>query len=377
VSPGIVVREVLLVAGEASGDLHAAAVVKALRCLAPEVPLFAVGGARMRAAGATLLEDIAAHAVMGFGGVVRVIPRHLRLLRRLRQRMRRGDVGLVILVDYPGFNLRVAEAAHAAGVPVLYYITPKVWAWRAGRLDSMRRTITRAAVILPFEEPFLRERGIPTTYVGNPLLDGAVDLPSQADARAELGLPANVPVLALFPGSRRGELAHHLEVFSATAKELQRRMPKLRVIVSVAPGMQIDAARVPFQLVEGASYTVWRASDAALVKSGTSTLEAALADCPLIVAYGVSRINYEIARRLIRGISYIGLVNLVVGRGVAPEFVQDAMRPLSMANALQPLLTHGSAERTRMLAGLAEVRTALGEAGAAGRVARLALEMLV
>ena len=365
-----------MVAGEASGDLHAATVVGALRRLAPEIPIAAVGGARARDAGATLLEDIAAHAVMGYAGVVRQLPAHLRLLRRLRERMRDGKVGLVILVDYPGFNLIVAGAARAAGVPVLYYITPKVWAWRAGRLKKMRRTITRAAVILPFEERFLRDHGIEATYVGNPLLDGAGTLPSRAQARATLRLRDDGPVLALFPGSRSGELAHHLDEFAATAHELQRRIPTLRVIVSVAPGMRIDAARAPFQLVEGDSYTVWRAADAALVKSGTSTLEAAIADCPLIVAYHVSRLNYEIARRLIRGISYIGLVNLVLGRSVAPEFIQHEMRPLAMADALQPLLTHGAPERTKMLAALADVRHALGEAGAGERVARLALEML-
>jgi lipid-A-disaccharide synthase len=369
-------REVLVVAGEASGDLHAAAVVTAMRRLAPEISIAAVAGARTKTAGAALLEDITAHAVMGYAGVIRQLPAHVRLLRMLRARMRSGNVGLVILVDYPGFNLRVASAARATGVPVLYYITPKVWAWRAGRLRQMRDTITRAAVILPFEENFLRGHGIAATYVGNPLLDGARELPSRAQARAKLGLPENARVLALFPGSRRGELAHHLEAFTATALELRRRMPDLRVIVGVAPGMRIDAARAPFQQVDGDSYAVWRAADAALVKSGTSTLEAAIADCPLIVAYRVGRANYEIARRLIRGISYIGLVNLVVGRSVAPEFIQNEMQPLAMANALEPLLVHGSAERATMLAALADVRAALGEAGASERVARLALEML-
>jgi lipid-A-disaccharide synthase len=212
--------------------------------------------------------------------------------------------------------------------------------------------------------------------VGNPLLDGAGEIPSRERARAKLGLAPDAPVLALFPGSRRGELAHHLETFSATAVELQRRIPALRVIVGVAPGMRIDPARAPFQLVEGDSYTVWRAADAALVKSGTSTLEAAIADTPLIVAYRVGRLNYEIARRLIRGIRYIGLVNLVVDRSVAPEFIQNEMQPLAMANALEPLLRHGSRERSEMLAALADVRTALGEAGAGERVARIALEML-
>lgn len=369
-------REVLVVAGETSGDLHAATVVEALRRLAPELPIAGVGGARMRAAGATMLEDMTAHAVMGFAGVVRQLPAHLRLLRRLRARMQSGAVGLVILVDYPGFNLRLASAAKGAGVPVLWYITPKVWAWRAQRLVEMRRTITRAAVILPFEQRYLREHGIDATYVGNPLLDGAGEIPSRASARAKLGLSPGDRVLALFPGSRRGELAQHLDAFTATALELQRRIPALRVLVGVAPGMRVDPARAPFQQVEGDSYGVWRAADAALVKSGTSTLEAAIADTPLIVAYRVGRLNYEIARRLIRGIKYIGLVNLVVDRSVAPEFIQNEMEPFAMANALEPLLTAGSPERTAMLGALADVRAALGEAGAGERVARIALELL-
>jgi lipid-A-disaccharide synthase len=370
------VREVLVVAGEASGDLHAAAVVEALRRLAPGIPIAAVAGARTHAAGAALIEDITAHAVMGYAGVVRQIPFHLRLLGQLKRRMHGGGVGLIILVDYPGFNLRVAAAAKSAGVPVLWFITPKVWAWRAGRLKEMRRTITRAAVILPFEEPYLKKHGIAATYVGNPLLDGAGDLPSRAQARATLGISEDATVLALFPGSRKGELAHHLEAFTECARELQRRVPALHVIVSVAPNMRIDPALAPFQLVEGSSYAVWRAADAALVKSGTSTLEAAIAGTPLIVAYRVGALNYEIARRLIRGIRYIGLVNLVVDRSVAPEFIQNEMRPIAMADALEPLLLRGSMQRTEMLANLDAVRAALGEAGAAERVARIALEML-
>ena len=201
-------RDVLLVAGETSGDLHASGVAAALARRAPERALVGIGGDRMAAAGVTLLEHTDRLAVMGFAEVLAHIPRHYQLLRALRRRLASGRVGLVILVDYPGFNLKVAAAARAAGVPVLYYITPQVWAWGAGRLATMARTVTRAAVILPFEEELLRRHGIAATFVGHPLLDRAAhDFPDRAAARKELGLPEDAPVLALFPGSRAQEIA--------------------------------------------------------------------------------------------------------------------------------------------------------------------------
>ncbi|HEX6535650.1 MAG TPA: lipid-A-disaccharide synthase [Gemmatimonadaceae bacterium] len=367
-------REVLFVAGETSGDLHAAGVAAELRRRAPERPLAGIGGTRMERAGVSLLEHTDRLAVMGFTEVLKHIPRHWLLLRAVRRRLREGSVGLVILVDYPGFNMKVARAARAAGVPVLYYITPQVWAWGAGRLAEMARTVTHAAVILPFEEALLREHGITATFVGHPLLDRARSLPTREAARAELGLPADAPVLALFPGSRAQEIDRHLDAFVATARELERRVPGLRPVVSVAPGITLDAARCPYPAVHGASFTVWRAADAALSKSGTSTLEAAVAACPLVVAYRTGALSYAIARRVVT-IPRIGLVNVVAGREVAPELIQDALEPRRAADLLEPLLAHGTPERTAMLAGLADVRARLGEAGAAGRVASLALEL--
>lgn len=367
-------REVLFVAGETSGDLHAAGVATELRRRAPALPLVGIGGARMEQAGVTLLEHTDRLAVMGFTEVLKHVPRHWQLLRMLRRRLREGRVGLVILIDYPGFNLKVAREAHAAGVPVLYYITPQVWAWGAARLAEMARTVTRAAVILPFEEPLLREHGIAATFVGHPLLDRARSLPTREAARRELGLPPDAPVLALFPGSRAQEIARHLDAFVATARELERRMPGVKTVVSVAPGIALDPARCPYPLVHGASFTVWRAADAALSKSGTSTLEAAVAACPLVVAYRTSALSYAIARRVVK-IPRIGLVNVVAGREVAPELIQHALEPAGAARRLEPLLRAGTPEREAMLAGLAEVRGRLGEAGAAERVATLALEL--
>ncbi|HEX6058737.1 MAG TPA: lipid-A-disaccharide synthase [Gemmatimonadaceae bacterium] len=367
-------REILIVAGEASGDLHASAVAASIRALRPEIPLTGIGGDRMREAGVELIEHADRLAVMGFVEVLKHIPQHARLLRRLRRRLAAGTVGLVILVDYPGFNMRVAAAAKRAGVPVLYFITPQVWAWHASRLTKLSRLVTKAAPILPFEEALLREHGIDATFVGHPLLDRVGELPDRDEARRSLGLAPDARVLALFPGSRAQEIERHLDDFVATARELQRRIPGLEVRVSVAPTVTLDPARCPFPMVRSASYTVFRAADAALCKSGTTTLEAAVAGCPLVIAYRTNAVTYALARRLVT-IPHIGLVNVVAGRGVAREFVQDALQPSAVADALEPLLDPASAERAAMLAALDDVRRTLGEPGAAGRVARLALDL--
>ena len=368
-------REILIIAGETSGDLHAGAVAEELRRRRPDVPLVGIGGPRMRAAGVELIEDAERLAVMGFVEVLRHIPAHLALLQSLRRRLAAGRTGLVILLDYPGFNMKIAQAASRAGVPVLYYITPQVWAWGAGRLARLAQWVTKAAVILPFEESLLRRHGIDARFVGHPLLDRARDLPSREDARRALGLPADRPVLALFPGSRAQEIRRHLHDFVATANELRTRRPELHVIVSVAPSIALDPADVPFPMVRASSFPVLRAADAAMCKSGTTTLEAAVAGCPLVVAYRTSGWTYAIARRLVK-IPHIGLVNVVAGAEVAPEFVQDALVPSRVADALLPLLDHGSAARRRMLERLTDVRAKLGDPGAAARVAEMAEGLL-
>jgi lipid-A-disaccharide synthase len=368
------VTEVLLSAGEASGDLHAAGVAAALRELCPALRLVGIGGSQMRAAGVELIEDIESLAVMGLVEVLRHIPRHYALLRQLRRRLRGGSVGLLICVDYPGFNMKLAAAARAAGVPVLYYITPQVWAWGANRLGELARIITKAAVILPFEESLLREHGIDATFVGHPLLDRAATMPDRAAARAALHLRVADPVLALFPGSRAQEIGRHLDAFVASARDVASRVPGLQVVVSAAPGIRLDPVRCPYPVVPSASFTVLRAADAALCKSGTTTLEAAVAGCPLAVAYRTSPWTYAIARRLVT-IPRIGLVNVVAGRQVAPEFVQGALTARAVADALVPLLDPASPARAVALAGLAVVRAKLGTPGAARRVAEMAVAL--
>lgn len=367
------VREILLVAGEASGDLHAGILAEALRRRRPDLALVGTGGPRMAAAGVEMLEQI--EGVVGFVEVIRHVPAHLRLLRRLTARLRSGRVGLVILIDYPGFNLRVAAAARAAGVPVLYYITPQVWAWKRGRVRTMAEVITKAACILPFEPPMLREAGIDATFVGHPLLDRALALPTRAEARARLGLDGAGEVLALFPGSRAVEIRRHLADFVAVARRLEALRPGLRVILSAAPTVALRDDEVPFPVIRAASFDVLRAADVALCKSGTTTLEAAVADCPCAIVYRTSALSYAIARRLVH-IPHIGLLNIVAGREVAPEFVQNAFQPERVADALAPLFAPDGAERRAMLAGLAEVRAQLGTAGASERVAEMAAGMV-
>ena len=368
------VRDILFVAGEVSGDLHASGVARELVRRSVPYRLTGVGGDRMRDAGVALVEHNESLAVMGFVEPLKLLPRFYRLRRELHRRIASGRVALVILVDYAGFNLRVAELARAAGVPVLYYITPQVWASRAKRIEVLARTVTRAAVILPFEEPLLRARGIDATFVGHPLLDLARELPDRETSRASLGIGPGARLLALFPGSRPQEITRHLDLFVATAQLLQARDPALRVVVGAAPHVTIPPDRCPYPMVHEASFALLRAADAALCKSGTTTLEAAIALCPLIVAYRTGRLEYAIARRIVT-LPFIGLVNIVAGRIVAPEFVQDAVAPARMADTLAPLLDRSSAERAGMLVALGAVRDSLGSAGAAQRVADMALEI--
>ena len=368
-------RKVLFVAGEASGDLHAAGVAAALRRIRPELLLAAVGGRRLAEQGVQLIHRDEQLGVMGFLEIVKHVPRHFLLLRTIQKMLDRGEIAVVILIDYPGFNMKVAATAKRAGVPVLYYVTPQVWAWGAGRIPKLAELVTKAAVILPFEEPLLRGFGIDATFVGHPLLDRAVNMPTKLEAREALGIAQNMPVLALFPGSRQQEIDRHIDAFVATGRELQRRIPGLQVMVSVAPTVALDSNRCPFRLVHSASLSVLRAADAALCKSGTTTLEAAIADCPLVVAYRTGRISYALAKRLVK-VPHIGLVNVVAGREVAREFIQDDVVPEKMADALTELLKKESPLRGEILNGLAEVRAKLGSPGAADRVARMASDLV-
>ncbi len=361
-------------AGEPSGDAHAAALVSALKARVPDITVEGFGGPRMAAAGAQLMARMEDFTVLGFVEVVRKIPAHLKLLRRIERRLESGDVKLVILVDYPGFHLRLAPLARRLGVPVMYYIAPQLWAWHESRVRIMAANVTHLAAILPFEEQFFRDRGVPTTFVGHPLIDRGFPPGDRRSHKLALGLDPERPVLGLFPGSRGQETRRLWPVFRDAAREVRRQRPDVQCIVAGASGSAYEGAQ-DVRIVMDQAPLCFAAADAALCKSGTTTLEAALAGTPQVVAYKLNALTYFMARRLVT-VPYVGLANLVAGRQFAPELIQGAATPDRLAAALLPLLDEAAPERAAQLEGIAEVRRRLGGPGAAGRAAELARTLM-
>jgi lipid-A-disaccharide synthase len=364
---------ILVTAGEPSGDLHGGRVISALRRRLPDADIDAVGGPHMAEAGATIRCSIDGLAAMGIVEIVDKLPAHIRLWRQLGAAFRARRYDLVILIDYPGFHLQMARAAKRHGIPVLWYIAPQLWAWRPGRARQLADAVDRLAVILPFEPEFFRRVGIEATYVGHPLLDRAEPTP-RADARRALGLPLDARVLALFPGSRRGEIARLWEAYRDAALQLLARGSCTHVVVASTEWARYPGAE-RFQLVTNRSGQLLAASDAALVKSGTTTLEAALAGVPMVVAYRLNPLSFTVARRLAT-VRWASLVNLIANRSVVPEFFQRDVNAGRLADALEPLLDADGDARRRQLDELTEVRRRLGSAGASERVAAIAAELL-
>lgn len=365
----------LLLAGEPSGDLYGGALAAELDRRLPGVRILGTGGARMRAAGVELLAELDEMAVMGFA---ELLPR-LRFFRRLEQRLRalldEMPIDLVVPIDYPGLNLRVAREAKLRRVPVLYYVAPKVWAWRPRRARSLAERADRVASILPFEPAFLEKFGVRVTYVGHPLLDREDDVPEQREFRRRWKLPGDRPLLALLPGSRTQELSRHLDVFVAAAELVCAARPDVVPVVGRAESLPEAAfAGVPFSTVDDVR-ALLRHAEVALVKSGTVTLEAALEGTPSVVAYRTSPATWALARRLLR-VEHVALPNLVLGELVVPERLQGQANPEALSAALLPLLEPDGRERRRQVERFGRIVSALGPSGATGRVADLALELL-
>jgi len=364
---------IFISAGEPSGDLHGAGVVRALRAHYPDVAIEALGGSHMEQAGATLRYRMEGLAAFGLVEVVTKIRAHYRLLKALQKDFKAGRYDLIILVDYPGFHVRVAEAAHATETKVLYYIAPQLWAWRPGRARRLAAAVDRLAVVLPFEQEFFGGLGLRSEYVGHPLVDRGPP-PTRDRARAQLGIAATSRVLGLFPGSRVQEIRRLWEPFRDAALQLLGEGSCDRVLVAGLPnGVYPNPG--PIEVLRGDPAPLFAAADAALAKSGTTTLEAALADTPMVVAYKVHPVTWAMFQR-VRTVQWVSLVNLVAGREVVPEILQDQATPVELANAVRPLLRPADPGTLAQREGLALVRERLGDAGATTRVVALASELL-
>ncbi len=327
----------------------------------------------MAAEGVEIIEPMERLSAMGLVEAVRTLPKHLRLLRRLKRYFAAGRYKLAVLIDYPGFHLRVAAAAAASGLPVLYYIAPQLWAWGKWRARSVRKNVRSMAVVLPFEKAFFQSCGIPVEFVGHPLLDRPPQ-PSCAAARRAMGLDVEKPVLGLFPGSRTQEIDRMWPTFREAARHLRQAVPQLQTAVAATAGDTYSGGEgLLFWRKDAAS--VFAAADAVLCKSGTATLEAALSDTPMVIAYRMHPLTYAIARRAVR-LSRVGLVNLLAGRDVAPEYLQRDARPQTLATAIRPLLDPAGVAATRQREAFAQVRVQLGSPGAGRRVAEMARRLV-
>ena len=373
--------QVLIVAGEASADLHAARALEELARLRPGVHAFGVGGPRLRAAGLEVLAPAEEISVMGIAEVLPRLPRILSILRTLARAAAERRPRAALLVDLPDFNLRLASRLKALGIPVVYYVSPTIWAWRQGRARKIAKVVDRMLCILPFEARFYEGTGVRARFVGHPFAEKPPPAPPET-YRAELGLSASRTTVAMVPGSRPAELSRILPAMLEAAERIRAVRPDAQFVIPVAPTLAradlepyLGAHRgLDVTLVDGRTEAVVGASDAALVKSGTSTLETAVMLRPMVVVYKLSWLSYLVARLLVR-IAHFALVNILAGRRVVPELLQCEASPERMAAEIERLLGDRAAREEQLVA-LREVRASLGEPGAPRRVAEEVAEAM-
>lgn len=371
----------LVIAGEASGDYHAAKVVRQLQCLAPEIQPFGIGGPSLAATGMECRLAAQQLAVMGVPEILRRLPEFAGYLGQVSQWCRQQpQPAAALLVDAPEFNLRAAARIRAQGVPVFYYVSPQIWAWRSGRARTIARDVDRMATLFPFEPQMYQQLPLEVAYLGHPLLDELPPMPSRATAKAHWGWQPDTPVFGLFPGSRHSEIQHCFDTLTAAAGRLQRQVPGCRFLVAVSPSLDISQLQrraahlhLPLVFTQEDVYTVARAVDVAMCVSGTITLQLALADTPMVIIYRMAPLSYWLGRRLVR-IPYIGLVNIVAQQQVVPELIQKQAQPEPLARWAQALLS--GAQRQQVRQGLAQVREQLGEPGSSQRVAQWLLDLI-
>ncbi|MDY0390607.1 lipid-A-disaccharide synthase [Desulfobulbus oligotrophicus] len=383
--PATTPREVMIVAGEASGDLHGANLVRAMREQSPELRFYGMGGIELERAGVELLYDAAKLAVVGAVEVFSHLPDILRARRILIARLRHQRPALLILIDYPDFNLMLAKVAKQLGIPVFYYISPQVWAWRSGRVQTIKKRTDRMAVILPFEQAFYAEHGMQVDFVGHPLLDNIQPTCTPAQFKAQHHIDPLRPVIGLIPGSRRKEVAVLLPEFLAAAGLLSAAHPQPIFLLAQAPtidtallrehGLDRWQQQLDLRVITEDRYAMMAACDVAVAASGTVTLELAILDTPTVAAYRISPHTYWLGRLLIRGLPFFTLVNLIADQAILPELLQSAVTPQRIAQEVSTLLNNAQA-RSNMLTGLKEVRQRLGGPGASKRAAAIAFSLL-
>lgn len=372
----------MIVAGEASGDMHGANLANALRKIEPDVSICGMGGTAMAGAGVEILYDAARMAVVG---IIEVIS-HFSDIRAARQtlysELHENRPDLLILIDYPGFNLMLAEKAKKLGIPIFYYISPQVWAWHASRVKKIRRLVDRMAVILPFEKEFYLKRGMEVDFVGHPLLDSVRCNLTRDEFLAKYDIPANATIVGLLPGSRKKEIASLLPTYLEAAQKLAEGHDELVFLLPLAPSLNraildehgLADCMVQVKVIDSDRYEMMAACDAVIAASGTVTLELAILNTPMVVAYRTSPLTCWLARKLV-DVKFVSLVNLIADREVVPELLQEDVSAERLAAQIAPLLFAPKVIAS-MRQGLADVRKLLGGPGASERAARIAFEII-
>lgn len=374
-------RHVMIVAGEASGDLHGAKLVHALKKLHPDMDCYGIGGERMRQAGFHSLVDVSELSVIGLTEAVKHYRRLRKILNRMKEELQLNRPEVLVLIDSPDFNLPLAKAARKLGIKVLYYISPQIWAWRSSRIRVIRHCVDMMATVFPFEESFYRDAGVPVAYVGHPLVEDAHATADRAALIRSMGLDAEKRIVGIFPGSRESEIEHNLPVLVQSALALSKRLGNLQFVVPVAPTLPthmveryIQHTPADITATNSDIYDVIDACDAVAATSGTVTLQVTLMQTPMVILYRVSPLTYLILKRLVN-FSYAGIANVIADREICREFIQHEASPENIAGELERLLSD-PAYTDRMKREMGEIRKILGEKNGSVETARLALQLI-
>lgn len=373
-------KKVLLVAGEASGDLLGSHLVEAIQEIDPEIEFFGIGGERLKKRGMRILYPSQSLAVVGLTEVFLKLGTIIRALRRLKNSLEEERPGLVILIDFPDFNLRLAKIAHRKGIPVLYYVSPQVWAWRGGRVKVISRCVKKMVVLFPFEVPFYEREGVEVEWVGHPLIDIVKPSLPKEEAYQRFGLDPKRRTVALLPGSRKKEVERLLPPLLEASRLLYHQIPELQFVLPLAHGITLkgllkkEPLSFPLNVVEGWTYDVMNLSEILITASGTATLEGAILGKPMVIVYKLSRFSYWVGRMLVQ-VDHIGLVNLVAEKGIVPELIQDEANPERIAEEAFRILKD-PIYRQKMVELISRVQNRLGEPGASRRTARIVYSML-